>query len=166
MAKPSYFELLKDPRWQRRRLEALSRADFQCENCEANDKTLHVHHKLYRKGAKPWEYEDHELQALCEDCHAAEHAIRSALADAMAMMAAYELDRLLGYAQGMMLFAGELDPVKVRNYEHASGLSDAVSAIDTEDLYHFVPEKNPANPLSGRDISELYTFRRDRRNPQ
>lgn len=69
----SYSDLLRDPRWQRRRLEIMSRADFSCEKCHSATKTLNVHHKEYRKGAKPWEYADHELECLCEDCHEDEH---------------------------------------------------------------------------------------------
>jgi hypothetical protein len=69
----SYADELKHPRWQRRRLEILSRADFKCERCSADDRTLHVHHKKYRRGAKPWEYADDQLIALCEQCHEDEH---------------------------------------------------------------------------------------------
>lgn len=162
MSRKSYFELLKDPRWQRRRLEILQVTDFQCGNCEAKDKTLHVHHKLYRKGANPWEYADHELQALCEDCHAAEHAVREELAQVMALMEPYDLDRLLGYAQGMMLFAGELEPVQPRNFEQVEGMSDAVSAHDRQEIYaQLLP--TPVRPIDGLTISELYSARRNAR---
>lgn len=69
----SYSDQLRDPRWQRRRLEIMSRADFSCEKCHSATKTLHVHHKQYRAGARPWEYADNELECLCDDCHGAEH---------------------------------------------------------------------------------------------
>ncbi len=69
----SYRERLKHPRWQRRRLERLSTADWKCSRCAAADKPLHVHHKVYRAGAEPWEYSDDELAVLCEDCHDLEH---------------------------------------------------------------------------------------------
>jgi hypothetical protein len=94
----TYSERLKDPRWQRRRLEILQRSDFSCERCEATDKTLHVHHKLYRKGAMPWEYADHELHALCEDCHEEEHHIRERLASALAAIDLADIEEVLGYA--------------------------------------------------------------------
>lgn len=68
MAK-TYAEKLKDPRWQRRRLEILSRDEFTCQNCFGSEETLHVHHALYRKGRDPWEYDDDELITLCETCH-------------------------------------------------------------------------------------------------
>lgn len=72
MAK-NYWEKLKDPRWQRKRLEALQRAGFACEACHDTEQTLHVHHKAYFKGREPWEYEDEQLAVLCEDCHQAHH---------------------------------------------------------------------------------------------
>ena len=32
-----------------------------------------MHHLCYRKGAKIWDYPDHTLITLCEDCHRMEH---------------------------------------------------------------------------------------------
>lgn len=40
-----YSQLLKDPRWQKKRLEILDRDDWKCTHCEAEHKTLHVHHR-------------------------------------------------------------------------------------------------------------------------
>src|SRR5213594_693703 len=99
----SYSELLKDPRWQRRRLEILNRANFQCERCDADNRTLHVHHLLYHKGAKPWEYADDDLMALCEQCHALDHERRSLLAEVTALMNPWDVERVLGYAQALAL---------------------------------------------------------------
>lgn len=65
----SYADLLRDPRWQKKRLEVLNRAEFTCEQCEDSDSTLHVHHRYYVRGRKPWEYSDDALQCLCETCH-------------------------------------------------------------------------------------------------
>lgn len=72
--RPTYGELLRHPKWQRRRLEIMSRDGFRCTKCSADDKTLNVHHRIYHKGAAPWEYQDDELATLCEDCHQGEHA--------------------------------------------------------------------------------------------
>src|ERR1041384_2592432 len=69
MANASYFELLRDPRWQRKRLEILQRDGWACTACRATDRQLHVHHNGYLKGKKPWEYEDWNLVTLCDDCH-------------------------------------------------------------------------------------------------
>jgi hypothetical protein len=65
----TYSEKLKDPRWQRRRLEVLEAAQWKCERCDAGDKTLHVHHNFYRSKTEPWEYPHHAFAALCEECH-------------------------------------------------------------------------------------------------
>lgn len=72
----SYSELLRHPKWQRKRLEVMNAAGFRCEKCGDAETTLNVHHKKYRCGAKPWEYELHELECLCERCHQKEHGIK------------------------------------------------------------------------------------------
>lgn len=89
-------------RWQRRRLEILQRSDFSCESCEATDRTLHVHHKIYRKGAMPWEYADVELEALCADCHARQHRTKERLEKAIAELDEGSLEELLGYADALI----------------------------------------------------------------
>lgn len=68
-----YSELLRDPRWQRRRLERLSRANWICERCSNGKNTLHVHHTKYISGRDPWDYNDDELEVLCFKCHEGEH---------------------------------------------------------------------------------------------
>ena len=65
----NYAEKLKDPRWQKRRLEVFERDDWTCQECGATDRTLHIHHKFYRRGLEPWQYSDAALDTLCEDCH-------------------------------------------------------------------------------------------------
>lgn len=67
--KLTYAEMLKDPRWQKKRLEVMQRDGFRCQHCLREDKELQVHHLLYRKGAKPWEYKNEELVTLCKRCH-------------------------------------------------------------------------------------------------
>jgi len=64
----TYAEKLKDPRWQRKRLEVLQAAGWRCQSCGGSNDTLHVHHKRYRK-CHPWEYAAGELMCLCEPCH-------------------------------------------------------------------------------------------------
>lgn len=56
-----------DPRWQKKRLEIMSRDNFTCVACGSKDKTLHVHHEIYK--GELWECPDKELQTLCVDCH-------------------------------------------------------------------------------------------------
>jgi hypothetical protein len=105
--KKSYYEQLKHPKWQARRLEVLNRAGFTCEACGDQETTLHVHHILYRKGAAPWEYADHELQALCENCHASWHLMKARLdeivARVMARIGNGGVERVVGYLQAMLV---------------------------------------------------------------
>lgn len=65
----TYSEKLKDPRWQKMRLEVLERDGWKCRNCEDAESTLHVHHTFYEFGKDPWDYSPHTLMSLCEDCH-------------------------------------------------------------------------------------------------
>lgn len=81
MTKPSYFELLKDPRWQKVRLKKLEAAEWSCEACCDTETTLSVHHKRYVKGRQPWEYESHELVVLCQPCHEFEHEAKDMRGD-------------------------------------------------------------------------------------
>lgn len=67
--KKEYREYFKDPKWQKKRLEVLSRDEFSCQACGSVEDTLHVHHRYYESGKKPWEYSDEALVTLCERCH-------------------------------------------------------------------------------------------------
>jgi hypothetical protein len=69
MSNAEYSKMLKDPRWQRKRLELMGEAGFKCQECGNESETLNVHHCYYEKGKKPWEYEDGCYLVLCEKCH-------------------------------------------------------------------------------------------------
>ena len=81
-----YAEKLKDPRWQRRRLEVLERDNFTCELCGATHKTLHVHHGYYANDMDPWDYAMSSLHCVCEDCHDVADATRVELRDTIGRM--------------------------------------------------------------------------------
>jgi len=68
-----YSELLKHPKWQKKRLIIMQRDGFHCAGCGADNNMLSVHHIYYEKGKMPWEYPDRALITLCEDCHENEH---------------------------------------------------------------------------------------------
>lgn len=72
----TYVEKLKDPRWQKKRLEILSADNWTCQNCDSKEKTLHVHHKIYIKGRQPWDYSDSNFITLCDKCHEAEEKLK------------------------------------------------------------------------------------------
>ena len=82
--KMTYAEQLRHPNWQKRRLEMLSAAGWQCQKCGEKEKMLQVHHKQYFKGRKAWEYEDSDLLVLCEPCHEKEHTSGDALKSILA----------------------------------------------------------------------------------
>lgn len=65
----SYSDKLRDPRWQRMRLQIMERDRFHCVECGSGDNTLNVHHGCYLPGLAPWEYEAHLLHTVCESCH-------------------------------------------------------------------------------------------------
>lgn len=71
--KLSWSQQYRHPQWQRKRLEALEAANWECENCGDKETTLNVHHKRYVKGRLIWEYVVSELAVLCEPCHETEH---------------------------------------------------------------------------------------------
>lgn len=64
-----YAEKLKDPRWQKKRLEILDRDCWHCGECGDANSTLHVHHGAYFSGVAPWDYPEDTLFTLCENCH-------------------------------------------------------------------------------------------------
>jgi 5-methylcytosine-specific restriction endonuclease McrA len=68
MAK-TYYEKLKDPRWQKKRLEVFERDGFACTRCDDKESTLNVHHWSYSKNGNPWDSDINELDTVCNDCH-------------------------------------------------------------------------------------------------
>lgn len=67
----TYRQRLRDPRWQRKRLEILQRDGWRCRHCGATTRELQVHHVRYVRGKQPWEYPESALVTLCRDCHRA-----------------------------------------------------------------------------------------------
>lgn len=63
-----YSELLKSPLWKAKRKEILERDGYKCCQC-GNTKYLQVHHKYYKYGLKPWEYDNACYITLCKTCH-------------------------------------------------------------------------------------------------
>lgn len=66
----NYSEKLRNPLWQKKRLEILNRDNFTCSLCCDEKTELHIHHKKYKRGKEPWEYQDDDFQTLCKHCHA------------------------------------------------------------------------------------------------
>lgn len=122
MDKLTYGEQLKHPNWQRRRLEMLNAADWECVSCGERGRTLHVHHKHYVKGRMAWEYGEDELTVLCETCHQGEHANKELLDQIIALsdMGTGAIPLALGLLGGYLDADCCLDPEQV----------DAIKRID------------------------------------
>ncbi len=110
MTTSTYAAKYRDPRWQRRRLEIMERHNFSCQECDDTTTTLNVHHRQYRKGAAPWEYEDKELMCLCEKCHSQIHDYKKAIEDHIHGADSFELPSIhaviVGYRGGLVEAAG------------------------------------------------------------
>jgi len=65
--KLSYSEKLRDPRWQKKRLQVMERDDWECRLCGDGSTTLNIHHLSYH--GDPWDSPDDELICICEHCH-------------------------------------------------------------------------------------------------
>lgn len=64
-----YAEKLKNPKWQKKRLEIMERDDWKCQICSSKKNSLTVHHIRYMSGYEPWNYPESLLITLCENCH-------------------------------------------------------------------------------------------------
>ncbi len=83
MAK-TYYEKLKSPKWQQKRLKILERDSFKCTSCDnLDEEQLHVHHIVYRRVKNPWDYDDRDLVTLCETCHSNQHDYLDTLKDSI-----------------------------------------------------------------------------------
>jgi hypothetical protein len=159
----TYRELLLDPRWQRRRLEILDLAEFQCANCNSGEKTLHVHHKIYHKGALPWEYKDCELVCLCDDCHETDHEQRSRLNEALVSFDYTALETLLGYAESLAAKIDFREEMEVRNVFHAEGIAAAFRLDDPWDPMDLVHDGQTGRVYLDR-LEEKHLSQRPKKN--
>jgi hypothetical protein len=124
--KPSYYELLQHPNWQRKRLVLLEQAGWRCTYCDADDRSLHIHHTYYEKGLAPWEYPDESLEVLCEPCHWRAEDLRMLMQRQLGKMGVgADLEQLLGYALALEALNDRDVVIEVRSFEAAEGIGDA-----------------------------------------
>lgn len=128
-----YSSKLKDPRWQRRRLEVLQRDEFTCRMCGDSKSTLHVHHKRYVKGRQPWEYEGRDLVSVCEACHEDAHQV---MYEAIQLMASLSLDNMPWSIQSVL-------PV-------VAGFAGATEKSSGMDLFQIHPREYMAGEIARR----------------
>lgn len=82
----TFSDMYRDPRWQKKRLEVLSAANWTCSQCGDVDQQLHVHHYWYTRDEPPWVVVDGQLAALCHECHATAEEIKSGFAQLFSMV--------------------------------------------------------------------------------
>jgi hypothetical protein len=122
----SYYELLRHPNWQRKRLEIMEREQFACQRCESTTKTLNVHHTYYEKGCKPWEYPDESLMCLCEDCHEKITGLMTKIHRELGRLSWGQIEQVYGYLQGIQLYNEENPTLDCPTLDCADGVADAL----------------------------------------
>lgn len=133
----SYFELLKHPNWQRKRLEVLERENYTCQECGNTEKTLHVHHTYYTKGAKPWEYPSESLKCLCETCHEEATGLLEALKVEIGRLGNFGLSSLLGYVRVKVAVECGIPTAIIEDEAQDHGVCDYFHGLSREDIeYH------------------------------
>lgn len=130
----SYAEQLRHPKWQRKRLEVLQRADFRCERCGDTESMLSVHHSYYEPGRPPWAYPDSSLHCLCERCHEYAGAMMRTMQRQLGRLCLIDIEMVVGYAKGLELKGSVDTSVKVFSLPLASGVADALHVGQREIL--------------------------------
>ena len=158
-----YWELLKDPRWQRKRLEVMERADFRCEDCHKKDKTLTVHHTYYEFGLDPWDYPTKHLRCLCEDCHKIAQFQYKQIKRLLGDMSPHTTERLLLYATALAATDPRQDgdgyEFQFDNYSQAEGIADAFNLTPDEVIYSGEDGNTPAKSISDETLDRLWSAR-------
>lgn len=119
-----YSDKLKDPRWQKKRLEILEDREWTCENCGNRDKELHVHHKHYEYNKDPWNYDDNRFFVFCKNCHSEWHGAKKELDKIIGNIgSSANIERIIGYA--LVMGEGDVFPSGIDNnfFKHC-GMAD------------------------------------------
>ena len=147
MSKTSYADLLRDPRWQKKRLLILQRDHWMCQACGDEEATLHVHHLAYH--GKPWDSPEDELVTLCEDCHELEgpshrgELERDLICQLRKHLAVADIESLCITLAGMK---GRLDHI-------------GFQAVGFEDIFHWLYGLNDG--MRGRLVAEAIMYSYD-----
>jgi protein-arginine kinase activator protein McsA len=114
MAK-TYYEKLKDPRWQKKRLEVFERDNFKCTQCGNPKDTLAVHHGYYSK-LDPWEYRMDTLHTVCDSCHEQFESIKHDLHLEIGKLSVLDMYKVFDFVRDMEVGKkGRVKKVKVSN---------------------------------------------------
>lgn len=138
-----FWQQLRDPRWQKKRLEILQRDGWACVDCDESESELHVHHLRYVTGKKPWEYADEDLRTLCKTCHKDTTSITRESRDRLYNMLAVDL---CGTHDMMVSMSGAI----------AVGLAGTISEIASQAFFAVTEDSNePMNDRMKRVHAEL-----------
>lgn len=150
----SYAAKLKDPRWQKKRLEVLDRAGWVCEMCGDGESMLHVHHKQYLRGREPWEYDADQLASLCATCHKEGHGSPDRMLNVISRLA---VDGPCGRDTAAMLIAGfvgnEPDFEFLRTYWHLGNIAQQMSGMSVDSLKDLAAFLHAKSNKSEQDLA-------------
>jgi hypothetical protein len=148
----SYSDLLRDPRWQRLRLEVFQRDDFSCQICGDKETSLQVHHHFYLKGRNPWDYGHDQLTTLCEPCHEKTSERMLELRVGLSLLKPKHVLRMIGYIKALLVEDGMVDDtgkISIDSPEEALGLSDG-TGIEQQVIWGLAEKKFVINPAQIR----------------
>lgn len=134
-ARKWHAEQREHPKWQRRRLEIMDKADFACERCGDDETQLHVHHKYYVWDNELWDYPDEALECLCRKCH---QAVEDAKVESKSLdeeirrltklLAPDYTNQIVGYLRGMAcLYLNRDEVIPAPDHEAVSGLAGVIA---------------------------------------
>lgn len=130
----NYSEKLLDTRWQKKRLEILSRDEFTCKMCGDSEETLHVHHIAY-KSYNPWETENNLLITLCKSCHEIEDKVFKEKSKALIEIIKYRGITSVGMDGLIKIFSTKVD----RGWTECEPIYDLIKfAIEDDEAWDFL----------------------------
>ena len=135
----SYYEKLKDPRWQQKRLEILERDEWKCQWCGSVTSELHVHHLVYRKGEEPWESPNQDLLTLCHSCHKTEAPQRQ---DAILDVVTAILRAPSASPKQILLLAEYIDGLSEYGLFNIDQICSLLDVNTFEDTWRYVNERD------------------------
>ena len=116
----------QNAKWRAKRREVMDMAPG-CHYCGDESRPIHVHHRYYEAGKKPWDYPLSTLSALCPRCHGHADELRRRIVRATGELHEGTAMRAIGYMQAMTAAESpdEQSFIRVLSYEHAMGIADA-----------------------------------------
>jgi hypothetical protein len=132
----TYGKKLKDPRWQKLRLEVMNRDGWACQWCGSTTDTLNVHHLDYAKSGNPWDVPIEKLLTLCEDCHSYETFNRAEVEERLLDLLrstgflAGDLYSFMNDVQWLLMWQREADPVKQNGRIYASRIGNLTKNLN------------------------------------